>query len=243
MLKTKNINSENQKCKKTNTFMEATVQDVIDVCKNGERIQVQNESMQKSRKLFRLTVCSVSQPGQFPHCKYKGEIKEAKVVIRCTDVNLPVHFHDEADYHDSGQRAMRTCLVFLLLLAPSLLLGQTNRDFITKHVQSNMNPNRCDNEMRRRRITGPDGKCKDKDTFITAGTKEINKVCGKAGSPYKNTLLRESNKPLSTVVCTLKGGRYPNCEYRGRTATLYIVVACRGGLPVHYESGNPYRSG
>ncbi|KAK7922633.1 hypothetical protein WMY93_009535 [Mugilogobius chulae] len=127
---------------------------------------------------------------------------------------------------------MRTYLVFLLLFAPTPLLGQTYRDFINNHVKSNMNLNRCGHEMRDRYITGPNGReCKDTDTFINAGTNRIKEVCAGGGQAYGNNL-RVSNTPFSTVVCTLRSNRnYPRCEYRGRAATLYIIVACEGGYP------------
>ncbi|KAK7922629.1 hypothetical protein WMY93_009531 [Mugilogobius chulae] len=241
MLKTKNINSENRKCKKTNTFMEATVQDVIDVCKNGERIQVQNESMQKSRKLFRLTVCSVSQPGQFPHCKYKGEIKEAKVVIRCTDVNLPVHFHDEADYHDSGQHLgtdteSHEDLLGVLAAARSNSSAGTNfQAFRYKHENPTMTVNQCDNEIYNRHIVGDDGGCRPIHTFIKADIQHIIPVCNEAGISQGGNLMK-STTPFPVVVCR-PTGTYPNCGYQGQAKTQYIIIACVGGLPVHFQTG------
>ncbi|KAK7922179.1 hypothetical protein WMY93_009081 [Mugilogobius chulae] len=112
------------------------------------------------------------------------------------------------------RRAMRTCSVFLLLLlAPSLLLGQSYQDFRNKHVNQYMSRNDCDTVIRNRRITEPDGTCKIIDTFINAGINQINQA---------------------------EEWHLPNCRYAGTAETLYITIACRNGYPVHFESGSRY---
>ncbi|KAJ0050288.1 hypothetical protein NL108_014937, partial [Boleophthalmus pectinirostris] len=93
-LKTLKVN-EGQKCKKINTFIQATVQDVVDVCENGEKVRVDGEIMHKSKRKFKITVCSLNN--ESPKCKYKGETREAKIQIKCMDMSLPVHFHGEED--------------------------------------------------------------------------------------------------------------------------------------------------
>ncbi|KAJ0050291.1 hypothetical protein NL108_014938 [Boleophthalmus pectinirostris] len=98
MLKTLKINEEGQKCKKINTFIQATVQNVTDVCKKGKTVTVNRQTIHKSNGQFKITVCSLTKPGMFPKCKYDGKIKEAKIQIKCADMSLPVHFHGEADY-------------------------------------------------------------------------------------------------------------------------------------------------
>uniref|UniRef100_A0A8C6TXX3 Ribonuclease A-domain domain-containing protein n=1 Tax=Neogobius melanostomus TaxID=47308 RepID=A0A8C6TXX3_9GOBI len=100
MMETKQINQNRTNCKKTNTFIRAPIQNVTDVCKNGKETLVNKEIMRKSLGEFDITVCKVEGEGKFPKCKYKGEKKKAKIIIKCTDVSLPVHFHDEADYED-----------------------------------------------------------------------------------------------------------------------------------------------
>ncbi|KAJ0002793.1 hypothetical protein NQD34_007942 [Periophthalmus magnuspinnatus] len=137
---------------------------------------------------------------------------------------------------------MRTYVLFVLVLFPSALLGQSINDrykkFINQHVNQGMSRTRCDAVMRSRKITVTNStQCKGTNTFISAGAKEIKKVCNAAGKPYKNSHnLRVSNQPFPIVICKQKGNhRYPKCEYRGRSATRYIVIGCEDGLPVHFE--------
>ncbi|KAK7922632.1 hypothetical protein WMY93_009534 [Mugilogobius chulae] len=114
-----------------------------------------------------------------------------------------------AGINQIDQRAMRTCSVFLLLLlAPSLLLGQSYQDFRNKHVNQYMSRNDCDTVIRNRRISEPDGSCKRIDTFINAGINQIDQVCGRAGIPQGGNL-RKSTTPFSTIVCRLRSGHLP----------------------------------
>lgn len=132
-------------------------------------------------------------------------------------------------------------LLFVVLLSPCVL-GQTvqerNRNFITRHIKQGMNPNRCDVEMGRRGITAVgSNQCRDLDTFITASAGHVKDVCADAGSVYAaNRVMRRSNQPFPVVNCRLRGNnRPPRCEYRGSTATRYIVIRCEQGFPVHFE--------
>ncbi|XP_033830256.1 ribonuclease-like 3 [Periophthalmus magnuspinnatus] len=137
---------------------------------------------------------------------------------------------------------MRTYVLFVLVLFPSALLGQSINDryrkFINQHVNQGMSQTACDAVMGRRRITVTDSnQCKETNTFINAGTNEIKKVCNAAGRPYQNSRnLRVSNQPFPIINCKEKGNhRYPRCEYQGRSATKYIIIGCEDGFPVHFD--------
>ncbi|KAK7922630.1 hypothetical protein WMY93_009532 [Mugilogobius chulae] len=72
---------------------------------------------------------------------------------------------------------MRTCSVFLLLLAPTLLLGQTYRAFRYKHVNPTMTENQCDEEIRSRGIRAQDG-------GLTSGTPPNCRYTGSGDTQY-----------------------------------------------------------
>ncbi|XP_056623713.1 ribonuclease-like 3 [Triplophysa dalaica] len=111
--------------------------------------------------------------------------------------------------------------------------------FLNQHVYLDMNDQRCNSVMRERHITEGQtyNDCKRFNTFITANEQEVIRVCNNAGHNYNGTAgLYESNQPFSVVSCGLQSGQiYPNCIYRGRRSTRYIVVACERGWPVHYD--------
>uniref|UniRef100_A0AAV2MHR7 Ribonuclease A-domain domain-containing protein n=1 Tax=Knipowitschia caucasica TaxID=637954 RepID=A0AAV2MHR7_KNICA len=88
VLKEKRINQEGWQCKKT---IHAPLEDVVKVCEVGE---MQKDEMKKSREKFNMTVCSATKQGNFPNCTYEGKIIEAKILIKCLQGMLPVHFHD-----------------------------------------------------------------------------------------------------------------------------------------------------
>ncbi|XP_020773324.1 ribonuclease-like 3 [Boleophthalmus pectinirostris] len=137
---------------------------------------------------------------------------------------------------------MRTYFLFLLVLFPSALLGQNDnyryKKFINQHVKQGMSRTRCDAVMGDRRITETNSnECKETNTFIDAGTNEINRVCNRAGAPYQNSArLRVSNQPFPLVICSRRRNKYyPHCQYRGSSTTRYIVIECENGFPVHFE--------
>ncbi|CAL9695210.1 unnamed protein product [Knipowitschia caucasica] len=134
-------------------------------------------------------------------------------------------------------------LLFVLVLCPSLLLGQNvvdrYRNFINQHVNQGMSRTRCAEVMRTRRITAENNNCKQTNTFISSTTNAIKAVCGNAGTPYKNSAnLRKSLQPFPVINCEQSGThRPPRCEYRGRSQTVYVVLGCQDGYPVHYDRG------
>ncbi|KAL1261988.1 hypothetical protein QQF64_007253 [Cirrhinus molitorella] len=77
-------------------------------------------------------------------------------------------------------------MILLLALCASLSTnGQTEevkeryKKFIRQHVFGAMNVQRCDSEIRTRRITGSqnDNSCKEVNTFILANNKQVKAVC------------------------------------------------------------------
>ena len=153
---------------------------------------------------------------------------------------------------------MKTCLKlrllsFLVLLFYTTLSvsGKTSpetlaryRKFINQHVDAKMAANNCDREVNRRQIFDINtGACKDTNTFILATTNHIKPICDKAGKPYPGERnLRISNQPFPVVNCEAKrkGKRVPNCVYNGKAATVYIVISCEEGYPVHYDHGRKW---
>ncbi|XP_076145802.1 ribonuclease-like 3 [Alosa pseudoharengus] len=115
------------------------------------------------------------------------------------------------------------------------------KKFINQHVDSKMAPNKCDREINGRHIAKTGGnKCKDANTFILEATNYIIAVCNKAGTPYQGRAnLRISNQPFRVVNCVSKreGKHLPRCIYDGKSATKRIVLGCKEGYPVHYETG------
>ncbi|XP_016332561.1 ribonuclease-like 3 [Sinocyclocheilus anshuiensis] len=141
-------------------------------------------------------------------------------------------------------------MILLLVLCASLFIcGQTDEEvveqrykkFIRQHVFGAMNVQRCDSEIRTRRITGSqdDNSCKEVNTFILANNKQVKAVCTGGGTRRpENRDLYISNKPFPVVTCTLiSGERHPRCEYRGHRSTRRIVVGCAGDRPTHFEEG------
>ena len=150
---------------------------------------------------------------------------------------------------------MKTCLKlhllsFLVLLCYTTLSVSGNpsprtvaryKKFITQHVDAKMAANKCDREVNGRHISKTySDVCKPINTFIQANINHIKTICDKAGKPYLGKRnLRISNQPFPVVNCNAKKGgkRLPNCVYKGKAATVYIVIACEEGVPVHYEKG------
>ncbi|XP_056109151.1 ribonuclease-like 3 [Rhinichthys klamathensis goyatoka] len=109
------------------------------------------------------------------------------------------------------------------------------KHFLKQHVFGAMTVQKCDSEIHTRGIVQSDttNGCKDINTFILANKKDVNAVCGKAGTQRGNN--RVSNNPFPVVICKLHSGNtHPHCEYRGTRSTRQIVVRCEDGWPVHY---------
>lgn len=139
-------------------------------------------------------------------------------------------------------------ILLLVLCASMCTYGQTEKEvevrykkFIRQHVFGAMNIQRCDSEIRTRRIMGSqnDNSCKEVNTFILANNKQVKAVCTGGGTPVPQKRdLYMSNKPFPVVTCALiSGERHPRCEYRGHRSTRKIVVGCAGNRPTHYEEG------
>ncbi|MGL4876650.1 hypothetical protein, partial [Paraclostridium dentum] len=78
---------------------------------------------------------------------------------------------------------------------------------------------------------------KKTNSFILADEKKVKAIC----KGEKNGLTYSKEK-FNIVVCKLKnkGGRKPNCQYRGNNLTnRVVVVKCEEHLPVHYEKDTP----
>ncbi len=140
----------------------------------------------------------------------------------------------------------QSAVILLLVLAASFTVyGQPDnikpryKNFLNQHLGPHVSEQDCDKEIRKRHITagGTANDCKDVNTFIQANTNDINNVCGRGGRPYGNNKTI-SNQPFPVVTCKRKGGqRHPNCKYRGKRSTRYIVLGCEKGWPVHYDEG------
>lgn len=154
-------------------------------------------------------------------------------------------------YSSSQNKVMEihpSAVILLLLLAASFTAyGQPDHiqlryeKFLNQHLGPHVNEHACDREIGRRKIiaSGTANGCKEVNTFIQTYTDKINTVCGDGGTPQMNNRnLSMSNQPFPVVTCKLKSGqRRPNCQYRGKKSTRYIVLGCEEGWPVHYDEG------
>ncbi|TFJ99628.1 putative RNA-binding protein Luc7-like 1 [Platysternon megacephalum] len=142
-----------------------------------------------------------------------------------------------------GPRPALLLLLLLLVLLPACLaLGRRetrHEKFHRQHVDfpktSAPDARRyCNLLMPRRNLTADT--CKPTNTFIHAGPAEVDGVCHSGGTPSTENYY-DSNVPFELTTCRLAGGaQRPPCNYRGRTSTQRIRVACVGGLPVHYKT-------
>ncbi|XP_042327387.1 angiogenin-2-like isoform X1 [Sceloporus undulatus] len=131
--------------------------------------------------------------------------------------------------------------ILFVLLAMVFIVGTYAADypsFLSHHYdnpRSNVGKRYCNTMMQRRGMTKP--QCKAVNSFIHGSKKQIIAVCSKGGKPYGNGL-RRSNKQFSVTTCKLSGGSpRPPCNYRENRSNRFIVVACRGGKPVHFDEG------
>uniref|UniRef100_A0A3Q4GZW1 Ribonuclease A-domain domain-containing protein n=1 Tax=Neolamprologus brichardi TaxID=32507 RepID=A0A3Q4GZW1_NEOBR len=110
--------------------------------------------------------------------------------------------------------------------------------FKRQHVDANMTAEKCDAEIKKKRIYNVYNKCKDVNTFILSDYEKVKAICKRQWSHYKNTGFTKSKAKFSIVRCDLrnKGGRKPNCQYDGELLTnRIVVVVCERGSPVHYQ--------
>ncbi|KAL3999492.1 phosphomannomutase [Sarotherodon galilaeus] len=108
--------------------------------------------------------------------------------------------------------------------------------FIRQHVDANMSVEKCDEEIRNKKIYIKKDICKKTNTFILSNDKQVKAICNGKASPYK-TAFTKSKEKFSIVICQLKNGaRKPPCQYNGTlNHNRRVVVTCKNKLPVHYE--------
>uniref|UniRef100_A0A670ZMV5 Ribonuclease A family member 4 n=1 Tax=Pseudonaja textilis TaxID=8673 RepID=A0A670ZMV5_PSETE len=93
------------------------------------------------------------------------------------------------------------------------------------------NPNAyCNLMMQRRGLSR--GRCKPSNTFIHASNNNIIAVCRGAGTRHQRNLFNSRNS-FSVTHCR-STGRYPNCNYRGRSMNRRVRLGCVRRLPVHF---------
>ncbi len=139
-------------------------------------------------------------------------------------------------------------ILLLVLCASMCTYGQTEEEveerykkFIRQHVFGAMNIQRCDSEIRTRRIMGSqnDNSCKEVNTFILANNKQVKSVCTGGGTPVpsKKRLVYEQQ----AISCS-----YMYINQRRETPQMWIqrtqvhskdcCGVCRH-RPTHYEEG------
>uniref|UniRef100_A0A3B3ZYM5 Ribonuclease A-domain domain-containing protein n=1 Tax=Periophthalmus magnuspinnatus TaxID=409849 RepID=A0A3B3ZYM5_9GOBI len=124
-----------------------------------------------------------------------------------------------------------TYVLFVLVLFPSALLGQSINDryekFINQHINPGMNWSRCDTEIVRRPIHSS-----------KLGLKK-SKMCVMQLENFTEKNTRVSNQPFPFVTCKLKENHvFPNCKYDGQSAEKRIVIECEDGFPVVGQKKN-----
>ncbi|CAB1340047.1 unnamed protein product, partial [Coregonus sp. 'balchen'] len=149
--------------------------------------------------------------------------------------------HLSSSQTDQVMVFQRAFLFLVLLCATVMVHGQPAdvspryQRFLLQHVTGGMTIQNCQHVMSNLKLTGPDGKCKWKNTFIVANSNQVKAICGLGGT-HRNLNLFESNNPFPVVICKRTGGDYhPNCTYKGSKPTRTVVIACDRGWPVHYD--------
>lgn len=91
-------NIKKSMCKKINTFILASAEDVKYVCKKGEKVG----KMTKSNRGFDIVVCNLKkQQGKRAKCQYHGQkLKNKKILIKC-EKGFPVHYDGDIGYCDN----------------------------------------------------------------------------------------------------------------------------------------------
>lgn len=100
-----------------------------------------------------------------------------------------------------------------------------------------MTAKKCDSEIMKKNIYGPNNSCKETNTFILAPAKKVKSICQGQEPNDKKQKMVCSKEKFKIVVCKLKNDvKKPRCQYKGKLLTnRAVVVSCQGGLPVHYE--------
>ncbi|XDV23847.1 hypothetical protein PO909_028231 [Leuciscus waleckii] len=131
------------------------------------------------------------------------------------------------------------CVSFSTHAQPPDHIKPRYQNFLNQHFGPDMSVQKCDSEIRKRRITGADGGCKDVNTFIQANSNDIKVVCDpQTGGTHQSGNLYRSGQQFNVITCKSKSGsRHPRCEYRGTRSTRYVVLGCAEGWPVHYDEG------
>ncbi|XP_066492575.1 ribonuclease pancreatic beta-type-like [Tiliqua scincoides] len=132
-------------------------------------------------------------------------------------------------------------LMGLCLLSMSAIhISHTQRPhaFQRKYVTllENMDHNRCNSEMRNKRIALTRSGCKRFNTFIHAPKKFIDYTCI-MGQPYviKNLEYKKSTRKFRVTSCRLSQEYVNDCKYVAEASSWkYILVSCdQNDQPVH----------
>nr|XP_003223861.1 PREDICTED: ribonuclease-like [Anolis carolinensis] len=134
-------------------------------------------------------------------------------------------------------------LLLLVLLGP--LPAFTQREsrhdkFLRQHVDfpktnSELDARRyCNLMMQRRGMTATI--CKPSNTFIHGSHPDVDAICSDGGTYYTENYY-DSSAYFPITACRIVGGsQSPPCNYRGRTNTQRVRVACINGEPVHFKA-------
>ncbi|XP_061460849.1 ribonuclease pancreatic-like [Rhineura floridana] len=137
----------------------------------------------------------------------------------------------------ASKSAPLTRLFLIALSAISVSRAQSPQAFQRKHVTflDHIDHNRCNSEMRNKRIAQTTSGCKRLNTFIHA-PKELDQACV-AGKPYviQNLEYKKSPQKFRVTNCRLSQDHGNDCEYMAEASSWrYIVVSCdQNNRPVH----------
>nr|XP_056720963.1 ribonuclease pancreatic-like [Euleptes europaea] len=130
-------------------------------------------------------------------------------------------------------------LLFLIAISTlGVSRTQNPQAFQRKHMTllDNIDHNKCNSEMRNKRISLTRSGCKPLNTFIHAPKKLINHAC-MAGNSYviKNVEYKKSPSKLRVTTCRLSEEYPKDCKYLAEASSWkYIVISCdQNNQPVH----------
>nr|XP_034992999.1 ribonuclease-like [Zootoca vivipara]XP_034993000.1 ribonuclease-like [Zootoca vivipara] len=139
-----------------------------------------------------------------------------------------------------AQTTACSLLIFLMVL-PALTQRESRHEkFNRQHMdspktRSDLDARRyCNLMMQRRGMT--DSVCKPSNTFIHGDPMAVDAICGDGGT-HSSENYYDSNTPFDITACRIVGGgsQRPPCNYRGRSTSQRIRVACTNGVPVHFK--------